>query len=54
MLKINLHRNEGGLCFYWDEAYQPGHKCKGKQLHLLIGGEEDEDVEMEVRGYHDD
>lgn len=32
-----------GLCYYCDEWFTPGHKCKSKQLYLLI--EEGNDID---------
>lgn len=31
-----------GLCFNCEEKFTPGHRCKGPQLLLLDGGDEDE------------
>ena len=38
-------RRELGLCFKCDERFKPGHRCKRKQLQVLILSEGDEDKE---------
>lgn len=30
------------LCYYYDEKYEAGHKCKWRQIYLLEGEEGDE------------
>ncbi|MED6208727.1 hypothetical protein PIB30_047950 [Stylosanthes scabra] len=36
-------RQDKGLCYYYDEKYSLGHKCKSSYL-LLVGGEELEEL----------
>lgn len=36
-------RKEKGLCFKCDEVYKPGHRCKFKQIYMIIGDDEWED-----------
>ena len=38
-------RREQGLCFKCDERYRPGHRCKKKQLQVLILSEENMEEE---------
>lgn len=38
-------KREKGLCYCCDEKYSPGHRCRNKELHILVvqgeeGGEE--------------
>ena len=35
-------RRTQGLCFNCDEKFTPEHKCKGPQLLVLDGGQEDQ------------
>ena len=35
-------RQTQGLCFNCDEKFTSGHKCKGSQLLVLDGGQEDQ------------
>ena len=35
-------RRTQGLCFNCNEKFTPGHKCKGPQLLVLDGGQEDQ------------
>ena len=35
-------RHEKKLCYYCDEKYKVGHKCKHKQIFLLEGEESEE------------
>lgn len=30
-------RRDRGLCYYYDDRWQPGHKCKSPRLYLLSG-----------------
>jgi hypothetical protein len=30
-------RRDRGLCYYCDDRWQPGHKCKSPRLYLLSG-----------------
>lgn len=39
-------RRELGLCFKCDENYRPGHRCKKKQLQVLILSEEGDGEEL--------
>ncbi|KAJ0098199.1 hypothetical protein Patl1_28422 [Pistacia atlantica] len=38
-------RRDRGLCYYYDEKYQPGHKCNRLRIYLLEG--------MRVEELHD-
>ena len=40
-------RREKKLCYYCDEKYEPGHKCKRRQIYLLEGEEEGENDKFE-------
>ena len=35
-------RREKKLCYYCDEKYEPGHKCKRRQIYFLEGEKEGE------------
>lgn len=37
------HKRERGLCFRCDEKWMAGHRCKQKELSVLLTQEEDED-----------
>ncbi|KAL5701100.1 hypothetical protein ACHQM5_026475 [Ranunculus cassubicifolius] len=37
-------RKDKGLCYNCDETYVLGHKCKTKQLFLIVGDDEETDV----------
>lgn len=39
-------RREKGLCYHCDEVFAPGHKCKNRQVYMLIS-EEDECIPEE-------
>lgn len=44
-------RQEKKLCYYCDEKYEPGRKCKKRQIFLLEGDEGDDTMEeAAVRG----
>ncbi|KAK9225706.1 hypothetical protein WN943_010750 [Citrus x changshan-huyou] len=44
-------RQEKKLCYYCDEKYEPGCKCKKRQIFLLEGDEGDDTMEeAAVRG----
>lgn len=36
------HRWSKGLCFKCDEKFGPGHRCKNKQLQVLILADEED------------
>lgn len=38
-------RWEKGLCYFYDERYQPGHKCNRPKLYLLEGMDFEEEEE---------
>ncbi|OIS95920.1 hypothetical protein A4A49_30277 [Nicotiana attenuata] len=40
-------RRSKGLCFFCDDKYVPGHKCKGNKQLYLVEVTEDEEVEVE-------
>ena len=45
-------RQTQGLCFNCDEKFTPGHKCKGPQLLVLDGGQEDQgEIDAVSRNY---
>lgn len=36
-------RNAKGLCFYCEEPYSFGHKCKKAYIFMMVAGEEGEE-----------
>ena len=36
------------MCYYCDEVFVPGHKCKKKQLYMLMGEEDNEPDEISL------
>lgn len=41
-------RKERGLCYRCDDKWNPGHKCRKKELSVLLIGEDDDDVMVEM------
>nr|KAJ0215263.1 hypothetical protein LSAT_V11C300156310 [Lactuca sativa] len=41
------HKKEKGLCYRCDDKWNPGHKCKKKELSVLLMQEEEEEEEEE-------
>ena len=37
---------EKGLCYYCDETYSLGHKCKKFQVYMISGEEENDESEQ--------
>ncbi|XP_022848903.1 uncharacterized protein LOC111371244 [Olea europaea var. sylvestris] len=44
-VELQLKR-ERGLCYRCDEKFQPGHKCRNKELHVLVVQGEEEGEEL--------
>lgn len=41
-------RKERGLCYACDDKWNPGHKSKKKDLSVLLIGDDDDDVTVEM------
>lgn len=38
-------KRENGLCYYYDETYSLGHKCKKLQVYMISGEEGSDEAE---------
>jgi hypothetical protein len=47
-------RRENKLCYYCDERYEPGHKCKRRHIYLLEGEELEDNYEEEKDAENDE
>ena len=45
-------KREKGLCYRCDEKWGPGHRCKRKELSVLLTADETEELEVEVATEH--